>query len=166
MPNQTFQKQAPFIAAPVGPGPMRKIALGEDIEDTGMVDLLRQEPNSLEDRVEFLEAKLGHLILAVDSLAIAFKQLRDATNVKQDKAINEEIAKTKSDAQIPVGTELVGQSNGLTYWCIVKEDGFWVGNTNYQSLSAAAQGVSGVRRSGWTFWKLPNGQTVKEVYKG
>jgi hypothetical protein len=47
----------------------------------------------------------------------------------------------------------------------VKPDGYQVGLTLYASLSAAAEAVSDVRRSGWAFWKLPDGRTLKEVFK-
>ncbi|RLI56702.1 MAG: hypothetical protein DRO87_07760, partial [Candidatus Thorarchaeota archaeon] len=43
-------------------------------------------------------------------------------------------------------------------------EGFRVGDQIYKSLSAAAEAVSGVRRSGWTFWKLPDGRTAKEAF--
>jgi hypothetical protein len=47
----------------------------------------------------------------------------------------------------------------------VEIDGYRIGNFKYASLSAAAEVVSGVRRSGWVFWKLPSGETLKELYK-
>ena len=45
------------------------------------------------------------------------------------------------------------------------EDGYYIDNVKYYSLSAAAEAVSGVRRSGWTFWKLVDGTTVKEAFR-
>jgi hypothetical protein len=47
----------------------------------------------------------------------------------------------------------------------VKPEYYQVGLTQYPSVSAAAEAVSGVRRSGWAFWKLPDGRTLKEVFK-
>ena len=50
------------------------------------------------------------------------------------------------------------------YVLSIKHDRYYIGTTGYDSLSSAAEAASGVRRSGWTFWKMPDGRTVKEAY--
>jgi hypothetical protein len=68
--------------------------------------------------------------------------------------------------EIPEGTELHGKTKGVNFYCVVRNGGFYVGTTKYDSLSAAAQGVNGgTRVSGLIFWKLPDERTVKEAYK-
>lgn len=66
---------------------------------------------------------------------------------------------------VPINMCLVGISrkNDFPYILITKEDGYYIGNTKYNSLSAAAEAVSGCRRSGWTFWKTVDKQTLKEA---
>lgn len=65
---------------------------------------------------------------------------------------------------IPAGTLLFGKSAKKETILVVTETGFFIGKTRYNSLSAAAKTVSGMRRSGWTFWKTANGKTAKEVF--
>ena len=149
----------------------RAVALGEDVE-THIVEMeVEERPVTIEERITYLEQMVKQHTLSLDSLFQIVKVLRDE-NVSQDmqKHIDKRIADNKSDSTIPVGTVLKGMTNGTPFWCVVKKDGFWVGVTRYPSLSAAAQGVSGVRRSGWAFWRFDNGEyegkTVKEVYRG
>jgi len=68
---------------------------------------------------------------------------------------------------IPIALECYGstESNPFLMFLTVEEDGYRIGTHKFASLSAAAQAVSGVRRSGWTFWKLPDGTTLKEAFK-
>jgi hypothetical protein len=68
---------------------------------------------------------------------------------------------------VPIGIECWGTTENSPYMQImtVEIDGYRIGNSKYGSLSAAAEVVSGVRRSGWVFWKLPTGETLKELYK-
>lgn len=65
---------------------------------------------------------------------------------------------------IPYDILFIGRSKGRQYTMIHTNEGFKVGSKVYPSLSAAAEGVSGVRRSGWTFWCLPDGRTAKEAF--
>lgn len=69
--------------------------------------------------------------------------------------------------ELPIGLVCIGRTekSSAPYFLTVREDGFHVGASVYNSLSAAAEAVSGVRRSGWTFWRTPEGYTLKEVYK-
>jgi len=141
------------------------IALGEDIRDDEIE--IPNEPvfsKDITDPMEYckhLEERVHYLTNAIDSLFAVIKELA----AKDNRGLNEIIDQKKSDEVIPEGTILTGTTRGVNYFCQVKKDGFYVGVTKYPSLSAAAEGVSGVRRSGWTFWKLPNDKTVKEVYR-
>jgi hypothetical protein len=71
---------------------------------------------------------------------------------------------------LPIGLMLVGTSKGVNYVLMVEEFEYsrvhmFEGQPqSYPTLSAAAGDVSGVRRSGWTFWKLEDGRTVKEAF--
>ena len=68
---------------------------------------------------------------------------------------------------IPVGTVCLGatEKSPFLYYLTVNPDGYTVGSTQFASLSAAAEAVSLVRRSGWTFWKLMDGRTLKEAFR-
>jgi hypothetical protein len=66
---------------------------------------------------------------------------------------------------IPVAMPLFGESTkGGKSFLTVHQDRYKIGDKEYDSLSAAAEAVSGVRRSGWTFWKTPEGKSVKEAF--
>ena len=92
-------------------------------------------------------------------------KIREIVEDKKDSAVNQKLEKIKSENKIPEGTTLTGVTKGIPYYLEVKDGGFSVGVRRYDTLSAAAEGVSGVRRSGWAFWKLPDGKTVKDVFK-
>jgi hypothetical protein len=79
--------------------------------------------------------------------------------------INKPVESSETKNRVPVGTTLIGKTKNLTFFLTTTEDGYNVGTTKYDSLSAAAEAVSGCRRSGWTFWKLDDGRTAKEVFK-
>lgn len=143
------------------------IALGED-GDGDVLEIERGDQREITDPIEYcrlLEERIHHLTNAMDSAFSVIKELRKQIQGAKDKEIHNVIEKKKSDEVIPEGTILTGTTRGVNYFCEVKGDGFYVGVNKYPSLSAAAEGVSGVRRSGWTFWKLPNEKTVKEVYR-
>jgi len=146
---------------------LKCIALGE--EDTSE-EIAQVEPAtapvSVEQKLEALETRMLHMTNSIDSLFQIVKGLRDKSSKDQDIKINETIEKKKKDQKIEIPEcTLHASSKGLSYFCRVAADGFYVGATRYDSLSAAAEGVSGVRRSGWTFWRMPDDRTVKEVYK-
>lgn len=145
----------------------RAVALGEDVVDGVQME---REPHTIEDRVVYLEQAVKQHTISLDSLYAIVKELQQGKEHQEHvEEIDKAIEVNKSDNRIPVGTRLKGTTKGTPFWCIVKDDGFYVGITKYESLSAAAQGVSGVRRSGWTFWKFEDGKnegkSVKEVYK-
>jgi len=68
---------------------------------------------------------------------------------------------------VPIGTVCLGatEKSPFLFYLTVEADGYRVGSTHFESLSAAAEAVSLVRRSGWAFWKLLDGRTLKEAFK-
>lgn len=137
------------------------VALGRDLNEEGVEVVHEREAKrrlTLEERVEGLEARESSLVELVDHLWAKVKEL--------DRGKSNEPIKQSNDADIPDGTVLRGTTQGRTYYLQVRRGKFWVGNTEYESLSSAAAGVSGVRRSGWTFWKLADGRTAKDAFKG
>jgi len=144
------------------------VALGADIEDAELVEVIEEQPGNIDEEVAVLKNQVNHLTSALDSMFSMVKELQDDANQEKyhDLTAVIEGKKKENKVEIPEGTVFTGHTKGLSYFLQAKEGGFYVGITRYDSLSAAAEGVSGVRRSGWTFWKLPNGKTVKEVFKG
>lgn len=143
------------------------VALGDDVEMEVAVVQAHPGPLSTDQRLSEQQQQLTQLARSLDSLSRMVKELRDDYRRGEDERLNGIIEeKTKANKmELPEGTELHGKTKSVNFFCVVRDGGFYVGITRYDSLSAAALGVSGVRRSGWTFWKLPNGKTVKEVYK-
>lgn len=143
------------------------VALGQDVVDADVVEAIDNQPKTEKEKIELLEQRVYYLTNSLDSLFSMVKQLRDDVSKDKDRKISNVISEKKKESkiEIPEGTVLTGQTKGLSYFLQVRDGGFYVGVTRYDSLSAAAEGVSGVRRSGWTFWKLPNGQTVKEAFR-
>lgn len=111
------------------------------------------KPETIEERLAALEAKIELLAKSIPTTAKEEKKRGsdDDPNVNKDG--------------LPFYLNLIGVTRGTPYVLSVMPDAYYVGNRPYATLSAAAKGVSGVRRSGWTFWKLPNGRTAKEVFK-
>ena len=65
---------------------------------------------------------------------------------------------------IQVGMVLVGDSKGQEYSLEVLPDRYLCSDGRlYESLSGAALGVSGTRRSGWRFWRDSTGRPIGEV---
>ena len=136
----------------------KKIALGKAHGNMGTGIIA--EPTTLEEKVSNLEARLIELTKAFNSINSI--RLKD----KRQKEEYDELPLTHANKDgIPIGISLLGtsQRNGI-HVLTVAADGYYIGVSRYDSLSAAAEAASGVRRSGWTFWKLPDGRTVKEAY--
>lgn len=129
--------------------------LGKAAAKTGQAMVIK--PRSTEDRLTVLENMMTTL-LDLNS--------RVMNGEKPEKSLNAYDGLPKNKDGIPIGISLLGQSKAGPRILSVTEDGYHVGLDKYQSLSAAAEAVSGiVRKSGWIFWKLPNGKSLKEVYK-
>lgn len=130
------------------------IALGKAaITGTGVGTIV--EPKTVEERLTALEAKIGVLV----ETATFSNKTRKRDTPKHD--VNPD---TNKDG-IPFYLNLIGVTHGVPYVLTVTQDAYYLGNRPYATLSAAAKSVSGVRRSGWTFWKLPDGRTAKEAFK-
>ena len=65
---------------------------------------------------------------------------------------------------LPIGLTLRGESKGREFTLETIKGGYLCSDGNiYDSLSGAALGVSGNRRSGWKFWKTIHGVEIGEV---
>jgi hypothetical protein len=120
-------------------------ALGVGLKEKCAIGIIVQ-PVSLEER-------LGTLTKRVDELTKSFNAMHSSV-----------VKSSHIPANIPPGTLLFGKSGKKEAILVVTETGFFIGQTRYNSLSAAAKIVSGIRRSGWTFWKTANGETAKEAF--
>lgn len=100
--------------------------------------------NELIDKIKALEKELR--------LLRASKHIATVGNINRDG--------------LPLNTSFIGISKGTPFVMVVNAEGkYVVGMDAYDSLSAAAEAVSGVRRSGWTFWRLLDRKTtLKEAY--
>lgn len=130
-----------------------KIALGAVIN--GSVEV--ETPTTLEEKVELLTRQVESITRLIHTMSLS-KVRRSYTN----KGIDFDNANKDG---LPTGISLIGSSvkNGIQV-LTVNHDGYYIGVDRYDSLSAAAEASSGVRRSGWTYWKLPDGRTVKEAF--
>ncbi len=139
---------------------MPKVMLGTPI-NTDVMNVIMETPTTMtvEERIKVLEEKL----------AIMTEAFNNAKNALADKDTSEKNAYVPENVNkdgIPFKSSFIGTSKGLPYVLTVSEIGtYYIGATPHPSLSAAAKAVSGVRRSGWTFWKLPDGRSIKEVFK-
>ncbi len=135
-----------------------KIALGTALVD-GKVTIA-PESMTIEERVTALQNQMEELIKAfhiVNSVRIKDK--------RQHEIYDAEFISNANKDGIPIGLSLMGTSvKGGIHVLTVTTDGYYIGITKYDSLSAAAEAVSGVRRSGWTYWKMPDGRTIKEAF--
>lgn len=131
----------------------RSVMLGKaiDIETEAGVSKF-VEPLTIEERLSVLEAKIESLI-------------QNRAERREEERIDPQPSPGVNKDGIPINLNFIGITRGVPYVLTVLPDAYYVGNRPYPSLSAAAKAVSGVRRSGWTFWKLPNGRTAKEVFK-
>jgi hypothetical protein len=135
-----------------------KIALGTAISSSSIA--VAGEPATLEERVTVLQRQVEDLISAfhaVNSIRIKDK--------RQQESYDNPCSTNANKDGIPTGISLMGSSvKGGIHVLTVNPDGYYIGITKYDSLSAAAEAVSGVRRSGWTYWKMSDGRTIKEVF--
>jgi len=137
----------------------KKIALGQTFSGKSGTGKLA-EPINTEEKIQILEQRL-------EFMTKAFYAAKQAlANKKGNQNAYEEPGMPMNKHGIPLNSSFFGTSRGVPYVLYVSNNGrYFVSNEEYPSLSAAAEAVSGVRRSGWTFWKLPGGRTVKEVYR-
>lgn len=141
------------------------VTLGAEEIDIDVVEVDCPTPSTVEERIALLEAEHKSIRLMFDSLYKMVKALRDHQRVDHDKQISEFVRRNRALRKIPIGTVLYGTSRDKSFFLEVVADGFMVGQTKCPSLSAAAQLVSGVRRSGLDFWKFSDGSSVKDMIK-
>ena len=136
----------------------QKIELGKAHNiGTGMVS----KPKTIDERMNLLEENIACLTRAFNAVNSAI--VKDARQQELYDNINP-IGGLNKDG-LPIGISLLGQSTrGGIHVLSVKQDKYYIGTSDYESLSAAAEAASGVRRSGWTFWKVLDGRTIKEAY--
>ncbi len=145
-----------------------KIKIGHGIEKK-YAAVLATDPPTIDQRMSLLEAKMETIAAAIAMLQLTDKPITNNHNAYDD------VTSPNKDG-LPIGLVLIGTSRGpdgvsTDYMLIVEELGYSVVHMfegqplAYQSLSAAAEAVSGVRRSGWTFWKLEDGRSVKEAFR-
>jgi hypothetical protein len=104
----------------------------------------------LERKVVSLERQISDLTSAMEKL------VRSKAEPPPKKKINKE--------GLEVGTILQGESRGRKYTLeVLDEDYLCSDGTIYQSLSGAALGVSGNRRSGWKFWRDIEGKPIGTI---
>lgn len=123
---------------------------------------IKKVPGALKDEIADLKLKL-------DSITEMFYLLRKRYSKSKEQSVDKIIdgALFNKDG-IPLNSSFIGftQNSRYPYILIIDANGdYKVGNNTFTSLSSSAEFVSGVRRSGWTFWKLLDGRTLKEVYK-
>jgi len=114
------------------------------------------KPKTIDERIAALESR-------IDMIAQSFLSVN---RYVADK--NRENLSAYSDLNrdgVPLDINLLGITKGEPFVLTVKEDAYYLGITPYPSLSAAAQAVSGCRRSGWMFWKLPDGRTARDAFR-
>ena len=130
------------------------VALGKAAPKSGVG--LAVKPKTIEQEISMLKSMVNSLMQA--NADLRGKRRRRELNAYAGQPTNRD--------GIPIGMSLLG----LTKWgpriLTVVEDGYYIGQDGYSSLSAAAEAASGiVRKSGWVFWKLPDGRTAKQVFK-
>lgn len=136
-----------------------KIPLGAAVEKVGRGVLT--QPQTLEERVTALTLQVEELTKAFH--AVNSVRVKDKRRAQFYDSIEQ--AQNANKDGLPLGTSLIGTSmRGGIHVLRVMTDGYYIGQMRYDSLSAAAEASSGVRRSGWTFWRLPDGRSVKEAF--
>ncbi len=101
----------------------------------------------LEEKIAGLEKKILELDCRVETMSPDFEP---------------ETGENKEN--IPIGTVLRGESKGQRYTLEVLDEGYLCSDGSiYQSLSGAALGVSGNRRSGWRFWKNVEDRSIGDM---
>lgn len=139
---------------------LKKLPLGSSVP-TGIG--IVAEPQGVEERLKLLETKLSAM---TEAFYVARNALIEKGKENNNAYENVDVeAETNKDG-IPINSHFIGISKGVPNVLMVNKDGLYVaGNSTFNSLSAAAKKVSGVRRSGWVFWKLFDGRTVKEAFR-
>ena len=124
--------------------------------------VLKKKPESFQEEFEDMRLKLDSI---TEMFYIFKKRYNEKKNKKSKKVKTKDISNKDG---IPLNSSFIGYTKNSNYPFILIIDAhgkYKIGEKVFNSLSASAEFVSGVRRSGWTFWKLFDGRTLKEVYK-
>lgn len=134
----------------------KDVALGKGGTKGACVALSAKKLN-YEDRLALIEQQLVHMQKSITDIAKKLKE--ESKNAYEADDLNKH--------KLPVGMYCFGTSEKQVHPVVlrVEEEGYRVGAHVFGSLSAAAEAVSGVRRSGWTFWRTADGRTLKEAFK-
>lgn len=132
----------------------KKIPLGQAMAASRVGLAMSKEKLTDKERIAVLEQQVSHMQKMIQGL----KDKPGGSSVNAYDSLNRD--------GIPIGLECWGVTEKRMFllYLTVEADGYVIGHTKYASLSAAAEVVSGVRRSGWTFWKLDDGRTLKEAF--
>lgn len=134
----------------------KTVALGKAPAKSGTAKAIK--PRTVEDRLSALENML------VSILEITNKNA--PTVEKPDNNLNAYVGMPRNRDGLPLNISLIGSTKFGPRILYVSEDGYYLGNDLYASLSAAAEAASGIiRKSGWVFWKLPDGKSIKDAFK-
>ena len=120
---------------------------------------------STEERIAMLEQQLDDIMKMLMFIQIRLKANKEHTARKRGEPLPAPHGLNKDG--IPNEIVCVGftERSHFPVFMTVKPDHYQVGYDRYPSLSAAAEAVSGARRSGWAFWRLPDGRTLKEAFR-
>lgn len=128
---------------------------------------LGEEPQVIE-----IEAEIKRASTRLTGVEIELRNLRES----MQEALEEikgalDILLTNKDG-IPYMTKLKAISTvkgefpeGKAFELVVTTKGYEINGQCYNSLSAAAEGVSGNRRNGWEWWKTETGTTAREAFR-
>lgn len=120
------------------------------------------EPLTAEDRLRIVEAKL-------EAMSRAFYETKAMLAAKESNvnAYLTGVPVAINNEGVPLNTSYIGIVEDVPYILTVREDGkYYIGDTQYLSLSSAAEAVGApLRKSGWRFWKAADGTPMKQLYK-
>lgn len=116
---------------------------------------------SVEKRLELMETRVITMEELITSL---FSLKKGNKNAYQPEVMIKGTPELNKDG-IPINMVFLGTTFGQSFLLTVHKFNYSIGNKTYETLSAAAEAVSGNRRSGWAFWKGMDGRTVKELFK-
>jgi len=138
---------------------LKEIALGKACKSKAGI---MTQPQTTEERLAAIEKWLVELTTVFNN--VNSTRLKDKRTLERH---NKQVAVGDLNKDgIEIGSSFIGTSSKSGIFVLtVNADGYYVGETCFESLSAAAEAVSGVRRSGWTFWKLTDGRTLKEAFR-